>query len=171
MNSREHVARLLPVFGGMLCVAGGMVSAGCRQTSSTTPVREPAQMPAKAMFTTLTGTEWTLTSIEGVPVRQTLGDKVRPPTIRIAEDGAVTGFGGVNRLAGKVEPELLKQGKLDLSRLISTKMAGPEPAMRIEGQFTRLLAESRTYAIGTAGALTFSDGTKTLLEFGPSAGQ
>jgi choloylglycine hydrolase len=105
----------------------------------------------------LSGT-WILKSINGVPVPQ----EVKTPSITIAEDGKVSGFGGVNRLMGA----LVAGGSEKLfGPIAGTMMAGPVAAMKLETNFTRALGEV-TSARNTADGLELlgADG-KVLLEF------
>jgi len=80
----------------------------------------------------ITDVQWTLERmvVEGRPFALT-GDR---PYIRFEPDGRVTGFGSVNRFFG-----LMQVGPGGVVRwpggLASTRMAGPQPAMRQEQTF------------------------------------
>ena len=121
----------------------------------------PADVEGESMTTDndvqLQGT-WLLKSINGVPVPK----EVKTPSLTIAQDGKVSGFGGVNRLMGA----LVADGSDKLfGPIAGTRMAGPEAAMKTEANFTRALGEA-TSARNTADGLELRgpDG-KVLLEF------
>lgn len=121
----------------------------------------PADVEGKTMTTDnetqLQGT-WLLKSINGAPVAK----EVKTPSLTIAQDGKVSGFGGVNRLMGA----LVAGGSDKLfGPIAGTMMAGPPAAMKTETEFTRALAEV-TSARKTAGGLEMlgADG-KVILEF------
>jgi hypothetical protein len=75
------------------------------------------------------------------------------PTIAFA-DWRVTGSTGVNQLGGWYETP---PGELVFGPLVTTRMAGPEAAMRLECDLLALLAGARPYAVAD-GALTIGEG-------------
>lgn len=109
--------------------------------------------------------EWVLQQLGGQDVASMLPPGSKQPTLNFSPDGSISGFGGVNRLMTKAEPADLMSGKLDLSRLASTLMAGPAPAMDVENKYVSALRQSRSLSIDKSGALNLSDGAKTLLHF------
>jgi len=67
------------------------------------------------------------------------GDEApRTASLTFEGDGQVFGTGGVNRLRGTWSVE---DGTLTFGPVVSTLMAGPEPAMRREAELLRLLRE------------------------------
>jgi penicillin V acylase-like amidase (Ntn superfamily)/heat shock protein HslJ len=116
----------------------------------------PADTEGPTMDVKLHGT-WLLKSIEG----QAVPKEVKTPSLTIAEDGKVSGFGGVNRLMGSMN----KSGEKLFGPIAATMMAGPPEAMKTETNFTRAL-EKVTLARSTDGGLELLDTDgKVLLEF------
>ncbi len=76
---------------------------------------------------------WTLSSLDPSPFQITAR----------FEDGTIAGSSGVNSYSG-----LYKLGAANsfaVQNISSTEMAGPEPAMRAEAAYTKLLGQARTY--------------------------
>jgi heat shock protein HslJ len=69
-------------------------------------------------------------------------------------DGQVGGHGGVNTYGGPYE--LGAHHAFAVGPLVSTEMAGPEPAMRAEGAYLTLLGQAASYRVD-AGRLTLFD--------------
>jgi len=89
-------------------------------------------------------TEWTLSSLDP-----------REFDITAAfADGQVSGHGGVNTYGGPYE--LGSRHAFATGPLVSTEMAGPEPAMRAEAAYLTLLGQARSYRVD-AGRLTLFD--------------
>lgn len=80
----------------------------------------------------LTGT-WRVAQVSGADVG---GDPERAPWLTFDGDGQVYGFAGVNRVRGtwSVDGDTVTFGPM-----VTTLMAGPEPAMQLESALTRLL--------------------------------
>lgn len=78
---------------------------------------------------------WTVVELEGAE----LGETGRAPEITIGEDGALSGFAGVNRFSGRAEPEALRAGGLVVGPLAATRMAGPPAAMAVEARLLETL--------------------------------
>lgn len=95
-------------------------------------------VPLEPLFK-LTDISWQLWTLEGRPVE----DVQRRPTLVFQSDGKIAGFGGVNRFGGSY---LLNQG-IQIDPGAMTLMAGPEPLMRIEGDFVRLLPLANRFTI------------------------
>lgn len=99
--------------------------------------------------TSLEGTSWTLI---GWSV-----SSIDPADFRITarfDGGQITGNSGVNSYGGPYE-----QGPgnaFSAGELVSTLMAGPEPAMRAETAYMKLLAEARSFEV-SADTLTLFD--------------
>lgn len=66
----------------------------------------------------------------------------RPPELTVGPDGALSGFGGVNRFSGRADPGALAAGRLEAGPLMATLMAGPAPAMETERAWLALLGSS-----------------------------
>jgi heat shock protein HslJ len=92
---------------------------------------------------TLAYTEWALVELEGESV-EVPSDQIRPAIVLDLEESRVTGSGGVNRLTG---PFALTGGKLRFGRLATTRMAGPEEAMRREERFLAALDRVTSYEL------------------------
>lgn len=89
---------------------------------------------AGANGATAAGT-WRLVALAGVDL--TALDEV--PELVIGADGALSGYGGVNRFSGHADAEELREGRLRASPLMSTRRAGPPAAMEAEARFLALL--------------------------------
>lgn len=92
---------------------------------------------------TLAYTEWALVELEGESV-EIPPDQIRPVIVLDLEEARVTGSGGVNRLTG---PFAMTGGELRFGRLATTRMAGPEEAMRREAQFLAALGRVTSYEL------------------------
>jgi heat shock protein HslJ len=98
--------------------------------------------------------EWQLKSLGGMDVSSMLpglmgGSSPKLPSINFAEDGGVSGFSGVNRFSGKLDPAMLASGKLDLSQLVSTKMAGSPEANATESALMQALGQAKSFKVGS----------------------
>jgi len=89
-------------------------------------------------------TEWTISSLDPAAVSITAN----------FEDGQISGSSGVNTYGGPVE--VGAQGEFAVGPLTRTEMAGPEPAMRAESAYLRLLTEATSYDV-TDTTLTLRD--------------
>jgi len=98
-------------------------------------------------------TEWTLSSLE--PRRFEI-------TAEFA-DGQVSGHGGVNTYGGPFE--LGSDHAIAVGPLVSTEMAGPEPAMRAEGAYLTLLGQARSYRVDASRLTLFDAGGNGSLIF------
>jgi heat shock protein HslJ len=107
--------------------------------------------------------EWVLDKLGGKDIASMLGQGMKAPNLNFGKDGSVSGFSGVNRLAGSVNPEDLLQGKLDLSRLASTKMAGTPEAMNLESDFLGSLQKVTGFNFDKAGGLNLTQGKEVLM--------
>lgn len=112
-------------------------------TSSPRPVTgQPLSVRA------LTG-EWRLVSIGSDAVTDLLQQGGEAPTIRIEDDGRLTGSAGVNRIAGSLDAEAILSGRWSTTPLIATKMAGPDHLTALENRV--LAALNRATAIKLEG--------------------
>ncbi|HSF46449.1 MAG TPA: copper resistance protein NlpE N-terminal domain-containing protein, partial [Chitinophagaceae bacterium] len=89
----------------------------------------------------ITDTYWKLTELLGKPVDTTI--KRKPLFIQFDQAGKVTGSGGCNNISGTYTAD--PNGKLTLSKMISTRMACP--AMQDESAFLQALSKVTTYII------------------------
>ena len=90
-------------------------------------------------------TEWTMSSLSPADF-----------TITAAFDGGkISGSSGVNGYSGPYETGSGRA--FEIGPLVTTEMAGPEPAMRAEGAYLTLLAQARSYELA-GGRLTLFDG-------------
>ena len=88
-------------------------------------------------------TEWTLVELDGEAVE--VGEVERALSLAFdLEESRVTGSGGVNRLAGSFA---LREDELRFGPLATTRMAGPEEAMRREQAFLDALARVTSYEL------------------------
>ena len=126
---RHQSQRLAAVFFFIMLL---IASAGCKQTSG----------KIEGVQWKLAG--WQVSSIN--PADVTITAKI--------EGGQISGSGGVNTYGG---PCRLGPGNAFSAGPVSaTEMAGPEPAMRAEAAYLKLLAEARFYAKAD-GRLTLYD--------------
>ena len=107
---------------------------------------------------------WRAQDIGGSPLRDDVAS-----TIVFGSDGRVTGEAGVNRFGG---PYHIEGDTMELGPFFSTRMAGPEPAMRQEQDFLAALSGRRPVAIDGE-ALVIGQGPEQVrllrVDEGPSA--
>jgi len=115
-------------------------------------------------MTDLTGT-WRVVQVSGADVGP---EPERAPWLTFDGDGQVYGFAGVNRVRGTwtVDGDTVMFGPM-----VTTLMAGPEPAMRLESALTGLLAGTLTVGAVDGGVvLSAADGrSATLTDDSPAA--
>ena len=90
---------------------------------------------------------WFLAELEGVDLGALEAAGVRRPELLIDIEGAVSGFGGVNRFGSSLDLEVLGVQRFVLSRITSTMMAGEPEAMELESRFLQALQDARDYAL------------------------
>jgi heat shock protein HslJ len=98
-------------------------------------------------------TEWTLSSLS--PAGFTI-------TAAFA-DGRISGRSAVNSYSGSYE--VGPGSAFGVGQLSSTRMAGPEPAMRAEGAYMTLLAQARSYEVREDRLTLFDAGGNESLVF------
>jgi heat shock protein HslJ len=98
-------------------------------------------------------TGWTLSSLN--PAEFNI-------TAEFAE-GQISGHGGVNTYGGPYE--LGSKDAFSVGPLVSTEMAGPEPAMRAEGAYLTLLGQAKSYRASAARLTLFDAGGNESLVF------
>jgi len=86
--------------------------------------------------------DWLVTSVDATPVDS------RPPSLRFAADGSLSGFTGVNRMFGRFE---IIDGRLSVGGAGVTRMAGPPEAMQLESTLLDV--------INAGGAIAWSAGS------------
>jgi len=97
----------------------------------------------------LDGTSWTLMGWSASSL-----DPADFKITAIFEDGRVGGNSGVNSYGA--DYEIGSGGSFEVGEIVSTLMAGPEPAMRAETIYSELLKQAREYAV-EGDTLTLSD--------------
>jgi len=100
---------------------------------------------------------WFLVELDDVDLAQLDGDGVRRPELLIDTDGAVSGFGGVNRFGATLDLDVLGKKLFSLSRITSTMMAGEPEAMDLESSFLQALQDTRSYTMSADGRLELRD--------------
>ena len=100
---------------------------------------------------------WFLVELEGVDLVALDEDGVRRPEILIDTEGAVSGFGGVNRFGSTLDLDVLGAELFSLSRITSTMMAGEPGAMDLESRFLQALQDTRSYTLSKDGRLELRD--------------
>jgi inhibitor of cysteine peptidase len=113
------------------------------------PPLETFSVTVKVLEAPLEGTSWKL---EGWSI-----SSLYPGNFEITatfKDGSVSGKSAVNQYSGPYVAG--KNGSFSVGAIISTKMAGPEPAMRAETIYFELLSQARNYRI-TNGRLILLD--------------
>jgi heat shock protein HslJ len=92
---------------------------------------------------------WTLVSIRGGPdIRPALGAAgvdAMPSLIYDADSGRIAGSGGVNRWSAALDTEALARGEFIPGPAMSTMMAGPDAAMRVEQAFLAALSQAARF--------------------------
>jgi putative lipoprotein len=81
---------------------------------------------------------WCVASVGSQPVDGVVA------TVEFTADGQVQGSGGVNNFTG---PYQVVEGQIEFGPLISTLMAGPEPAAEVERRLFAVLAGSQPFVI------------------------
>lgn len=106
---------------------------------------------------------WKLVHLEGIDVTALR----RAPELTIGEDGALSGFAGVNRFSGQAEAEDLRRGQLRAGPLIATLMAGEPRAMEAESRFMALLGSPLEWRLSD-GELALSRDGEVKARFRPA---
>lgn len=146
----------------LITTAAVAAIAGCKSADSSKPA--PASAQSHAVDPALLQGEWILQEIDGKAVASLLPAGARAPDITIGPDGSLNGYGGVNRIGGKLDAALLPSGGFKLGPVRSTMMAGPEQSMNLEAQFTHALSTADGYAV-RKNELTVTQDGRPLLQF------
>jgi len=129
---------------GLVMVAAAL-AAGCASSGGTTKSGGATKSAGD-----LTGKEWSL--VESSISSSDLGAAGITATF---ESGQLSGFSGVNQYSGPYTAK--PDGTFKAGPLAGTQMAGPEPLMRAEGAYLKLLEACDSYKV-EAGKLTLSTG-------------
>lgn len=107
--------------------------------------------------------EWILKFLAGatLPDDVAVPKDAKAPTLKIAADGTVSGFSGVNRVMGKLAGT---EGKL-FGPLAGTRMAGPPQAMKLETAFLQALEKAMSGKRAEKQLQLFDSQGKLLAEF------
>jgi heat shock protein HslJ len=106
-------------------------------------------------LTTLTGSQWNLTSLAGEALH--LPEGVKTPFLTLAKDGKLSGFGGCNQLMGSMK---LEGSSLSFPGLGGTKMFC-KAAQPTENAFMGALRSTNAFKLD-GDKLMLLDGTKEL---------
>lgn len=88
-------------------------------------------------------------------------------TAKFAE-GRISGRSGVNSYGGPYA--IGPGGTFSVGPLVSTEMAGPEPAMRAEAAYVSLLGQAKSYQLADGQLSLLDQGGNELLTFAAAAG-
>ena len=119
-----------------------------------------ATPPEQASLATLRGTWQHVGLIQGSPVPA--GCKI--PTISFGPDGRFSGMAGINRYRGELDMAALGDHRFHSGPIATTRMAGPQEAMRFENQFLSAL-ERTDQAWVERGQLVLRRGEQEILRF------
>ena len=97
-------------------------------------------------------TQWALVELDGEPVEL---EALAPNLSLDLEESRVAGSSGVNRFAGTF---VMSEGELRFGPLVTTRMAGPEDAMRLEQRFLEALARVTFYELEGRALTLLADG-------------
>lgn len=113
-----------------LVLGAGLVAGGCSGSGKAgEAVRSVEPMEG----------DWQLVEIEGESIGGLIPADGRAPEVRIADDGRISGFAGVNRFSGSLNVSALSDGRFEMGPAATTRMAGPSELMRLEDRFLRTL--------------------------------
>lgn len=102
----------------------------------------------------LAGSSWSVVEIDGVATIETV-----QPNLVFAEDGRLSGSGGVNRLMGSYQFE---DGAIEIAPVGSTRMAGPPEAMEQEDRLLKILPDRFNITNHNGGGLLLQSAEHTL---------
>ena len=107
--------------------------------------------------------DWRLVSVGGDEVAPMLEAEGEAPTLRIGEDGRLSGLAGVNRIAGALDTEALLSGRWATGELAATKMAGPEELMKLESRVLKALSQATSAKLENGTLILAGRGGETLV--------
>lgn len=108
--------------------------------------------------------DWVLWQLEGEAAEVAVPRTAKTPTLRIAEDGQISGTGGVNQYTGSINVGELGQGVFQTGPLASTRMMGASQAMALERRFLDLMQQAERFECDGR-TLTLRGERNTLLRF------
>jgi len=148
---KRSIFQLASRMGGLLIAAATVlgVAGGCAGIESA---------PASERPVPLEKTYWRLLEVEGGSV-SAAADQRDAHIVFDAEKMRVTGYSGVNSFFGGYDTN---GGGLRMSRMASTRRAGPPELMNLESAFLKALGATRSYRI-TADKLELLDSGGRLL--------
>jgi heat shock protein HslJ len=128
---------------GQSSPAAGSASAGERPGAASRDQRVQAASAAALDAAGLLG-RWTLVKIDGEPIQERY--RGQAASLEFLEDGAVSGYAGVNRIRLQASGDLA-QGQIKFKQGLSTMMAGPPKAMEFEREFTARLDSASGFQV------------------------
>jgi len=90
---------------------------------------------------------WFLAELDEVDVVALDAAGKRRPEILIDTEGAVSGFGGVNRFGCSLDLDVLGVQHFSLTKIVTTMKAGESEAMELEQRFLQALQDTRVYRL------------------------
>ena len=136
--------RLLPIARSTapfvsLLVAATLALSGCGAPPAEDMEETETPEPPSAVESAGLVGSWTVVALDGEAV-----DLAEAPTLEIAADGSVSGFGGVNQFHTSLE---LTDGRIRFGPGASTRMAGPPEAMAFEQLYFERLGAIGTFEV------------------------
>lgn len=148
------------VLAGIVLVSLLMVGGCASGTDTSTPATEPA-----AEAPDLAGTSWTCYQfgVSGEPQPVPADVSI---TAEFSADGKLTGSSGVNSYSTTYETDGTSIKISDA--IVSTKMAGPEEAMRLETDYLTTLPTAATFNLKTDELILFGPASNTIARYRPA---
>jgi heat shock protein HslJ len=148
-QARLRSARLVAATLLVVAVTAAVV-AGCGGSADQNGDGTTTQPSLDGTFWELTG--WSVSSLDANDFTITAAFK----------DGRIGGTSAVNQYGGPFAAG--DDGSFSVDELVSTTMAGPEPDMRAEQIYLKLLAEAKEYAVdGKTLTLSDANGNESLI--------
>jgi len=144
--------RLAVLLGAVLLVP---LAAACSGSSSS-PDPSPAVLPGPTGGVGLVGPQWTLVAAAVDSVDLSAFGMTATFT-----DADVSGHAGVNRYAGPYSSS--PDGAMDVGTIATTRMAGPDDAMRAERAYLATLARVTGYGVTSTRLVLFADAQEVLV--------
>lgn len=110
---------------------------------------------------TLDNVSWKIVELRGQPLPEASAGN--PPTLLFDTAAKrVSGFAGVNRFSG---PYTLTGAQLNFGALVSTRMAGPLEAMKLENDYLKALTSGTTWSVVEGQLVILNADKETVLRF------
>jgi len=161
MNRSHHLASRVLLLS-LLALSGVTSGSICGCASSGT---EHHQSNSGANVETIYGS-WTLAAFADGTTPSESGRGV----YMTITPGQLGGSGGVNRFSATLDNAALTAGRFEAGEIVSTKMAGPEAAMRDEARFFEMLEKATRWQIEADMGLVLMDDNAVLAAFWQRAG-